>query len=207
MNTTQAFISKKDLILAVNELGHYADDDYLIETINSLPTIEACKQALENEASSLKQQVDQTAGQALELAISTLESIDKFYPTLMAKQSIETCKQALEQQVESVTINPLDGQMQVVTLSKDLTEAEPVAWISDDENFIEFRKDALLELCYKENEIFPLYTSPKDQSAEIAQLKAREQKLIANFHVNMIRAYPEKSHDEITAHINQVLEG
>jgi len=34
---------------------------------------------------------------------------------------------------------------------------EPVAWISEDENFIEYRRDALIELSYKNHEIFPLY--------------------------------------------------
>ena len=45
----------------------------------------------------------------------------------------------------------------------EIDKCEPVAWISDDENFIEFRKDSLLELSYKENEIFPLYTSLPQQ--------------------------------------------
>ena len=71
-----------------------------------------------------------------------------------------------------VVINPMDGQMQVVTLSKDLTEVEPVAWMHiHDGEIIEFNDFKSCDKCV------PLYTSPPDQSAEIERLKAHIEEL------------------------------
>ena len=105
---------------------------------------------------------------ALRMAIDVLEFIQK-YPGVAMDSVIDSCKAALESQE---------------------SEQEPVAWISNDENHLEWRKGALLELGFKDNEILPLYTRLPDQSevptmqehlARIAeleeQLRDREQDL------------------------------
>lgn len=71
-----------------------------------------------------------------------------------------------------LTIDLYDA-IRLIINAPAITQGEPMAWISDDENFIEFRRDSLLELSYKENEIFPLYTAPpQPQSVKDALEKA-----------------------------------
>ena len=87
--------------------------------------------------------------QALESAIEVMELKNPQGSDCFNKkcdEALQVCKAALEH----LQTNALD-------------KCEPVAWISDDENFIEFRRDSLLELSYKENEIFPLYITPPQQ--------------------------------------------
>ena len=88
-------------------------------------------------------------------------------------------------------------------------QSEPVAWIEIDcigERYLCFSKPN------SSNQIIPLYITPAKTAAkascakEIDILKKRETALIAQFHMNMCRAFPTKSHEEISNEINKILD-
>jgi hypothetical protein len=66
-------------------------------------------------------------------------------------------------------------------------------------------RERLVDIVYAHLKLLPTYERA-NKDAEIERLKAKQRKIYAAFYVNMLRVYPEKSHDDIRAAVDEAID-